>query len=266
MTQIAAATLITFNPPAVREDESVSAALELICQWQLSELPVINRNQQVLGVLQLAPLVDLVSSDRGYLASPVDLHITARPDPFQPQRFPQIALQQLLAQQLRALPVVEDGKLIGSLGRTDFLREFAMMTSRLAQSEVLDHCVPAGECLEANATVDEAFAAMDAERAEHVCVVQSGCPLAACTRHELQWALQIARVEEFLGGPPSSCQSVIRLIRSAPHLQPGQSMADAAQSMFEIGSAALLVVNKANRILGAITESIVLSALLRGGV
>ena len=213
----------------------------------------------------MAPLVDLVSSDRGFLTSTVDQHITARPDPFQPQRFPQIALQQLLAQQLRTLPVVEDGKLIGSLGRNDFLREFAMTGSRLAQSVVLDHCVPPGECLEANATVDEAFAVMDTERTEHVCIVQSGCPLAACTRDELQWALQISRAEELLGGPPSSFQSVIRLIRSAPHLQPGGSMADAAQSMFEISTSAILVVNKANRILGAITESIVLSALLRGG-
>jgi CBS domain-containing protein len=36
--------------------------------------------------------------------------------------------------------------------------------------------------------------------------------------------------------------------------------------MSETGTAALLVVNKANRILGVITESILLSALLRGGM
>ena len=161
---------------------------------------------------------------------------------------------------------MDDGKLIGTLGRSDFLREFAMTGSRLAQSTVVDHCVPAGECVEANTTVDEVFAVMDAERSEHVCIVQSGCPLAACTRAELEWALQISRADELLGGQPSRHQSIIRLIRSAPHLQPGQSMADAAQTMVEIGAGALLVVNKANRIFGAITESIVLTALLRGGV
>jgi CBS domain-containing protein len=236
------------------------------CGPCLEELPVINRHQQVLGVLQLAPLVDLVSSDRSFLTCPAAGHITARPEPFVPRRFPQIALQQLLAERIRALPVVEDGKLIGTLGRTDFLREFATTGSRLAQSAVLDYCVPAGESLEASATIDEAFAAMDAEQAEHVCIVQSGCPLAACSRDELQWALQISRAEELLGGPPSSSRSVIKLIRSAPHLQPGQTMADAARAMFETETGALLVVNKANRILGAITESIVLSTLLRRGL
>jgi CBS domain-containing protein len=263
MPRIEASTLVTFNPVCLLAGASRGEALELFCQWELREIPVVDRERRLLGVIELPQLFNELEADNDGLACPV-ASIRAVAAPFSLNQTPRGALVRLLSQGWQSVPVVDPQRLVGVIARNDYLREFSCAGGPLATAAVGQHCLPAGDGVEASATSEQAWDAMIAERRDYLAVIQDGIPVAACSRDGLHLTMLLAKARDLLRGQPLNHPRLLTdLLHPTPNLQPGQTLADAASLMLNGMATGLLVANKTGRILGVITEQLLLEFLLR---
>jgi CBS domain-containing protein len=268
MPRVEASALVTFNPPSVFADATLREALETCGQWELREIFVVDRTQQLQGMLELPTIVEAAEASAEALDQPASCCMSPCQATFSLQQSPRAALLRMLDQNLRSLAVVEQERLVGIVTRNDFLREFAFGGGRLAQSPVTSHAHIATEGLEAAASVTEAREAMQSDRTDFIAIVQSGCPLGAFTSDSLQLAEYFLRADWLLQNKPLSHNfSLMSLLKpNSGHVRPGQTLGEAASAMIDAQATALLVINKANRILGVLTEATLLDCLLSEGL
>lgn len=119
-----ARNLMITNLITVRQDASIDEAIQLLVDHRISGLPVVDAEGALAGVLTqkdvLRLLTDHVSGEIGNVK--VSDLMTREVVSFSPADSLIAICDTLLNQNFRRLPLVEDGKLVGLIGRGDLIR------------------------------------------------------------------------------------------------------------------------------------------------
>jgi len=269
-------TLVTFNPVSVSVDTTLDEMLEMLDNSGMHHWPVVDDERQLVGVLSDKDILQAAMAQRsaalavaGGVKGP-SVPTSCRVDQIMSRRVlaiehddpPGAALKLMLDHQIHSLPVLQDGRLVGMITSTDFLREFSYGECEEFLEPVSRRLVRVTDFVDAGDTLDMAKWTMDAAGATHLAVMRGECPLGIVSRRDLQKAKCRQSARELLGhAPDETSQTVIHLMKAAPNVRPGERMSRAAAIMLENHVQAVAVVNQAARLLGIVTVEAILQAM-----
>jgi CBS domain-containing membrane protein len=266
MREINLETLVTYNPWTVRPDALLDDVAEQFKTLGLHHMPVVNDERHLIGMISETDLLKAQQKRRVVLVGSggpeeaadypevVADVMTRELVMAGPDDSPRQVLQVLLAHRIHALPVVESGRLIGMISCRDFLREMSygeLPSSRDPVSKIL-HPLP--ESIEPDTRLDEAFLAMQESGAACIAVTQGGCPLGVVSQRDLIRARCLAMEEAGEDLLPTQLPPVVRILRRATPIRPGQRLFEAALVIIQEDLPAAVVINQANRLMGLVTE------------
>jgi len=112
--------LITFKP-----DQSVSEVMETLIKNKISGGPVVNDNNELLGIISEGDCIKQISESR-YYNMPIDndiveKHMVKNVETIDKNLNIFDAAKQFLESKRRRFPIVENGKLIGQISQKDIL-------------------------------------------------------------------------------------------------------------------------------------------------
>ena len=264
-------TLVTYNPwsvgPTVLLDD-VAARFE---ELRIHHVPVVNAERQVIGMLSETDLLRARQKQRMVLAGGAGTETEDAPVVFardgmsrdvvfvSPKSSFADALRLLLDRHIHALPVVEEGKLVGVISSRDFLREFSYGEMECACEPISQLLRARGpEPLEPDATLDEALLAMHDAGVNCLAVAQGNCPLGMVAQRDIVREKYRLEAE---ASAPNRPANILRVTRNSPAIRSGQRLCEAAAAMVDHGLPAVTVVNQSNRLLGLVTEDDLLRVL-----
>ena len=266
MTGTGLGTLVTYNPLAVSLPTTVDRLLEMMEQLHMHHFPVVDDGGRLVGILSEMDI--LLALHRRQSAAAV-----AEDEPLRAQSLvsgklvtigrdasPRQALQLLLDHGIHSLPVLSDGRLLGIVTTSDFLREFSYGELPFSRDAVTGHLSPATEPLEPDTTLDAAEHVMETAGQPHLAVVQGGCPIGLLSRIDIVRARCRQPAVTTRDDDPIH---VAAAMRRPALLRPGQRLCEAAGLMIEHQLPAVIVTNQANRFLGILSENHLLALMLR---
>lgn len=273
-------TLITFNPWSVGPTVAIEEIARHLEALQIRHVPVVDERRRVVGMISEADLLrarqprDLTvggkmpGGDGPLQACEV---MTSEVVTISPQVQFRQALGLLLAHGIHALPVVEDGELVGVVSSRDFLRECSygeLPGSRLTLQEWLGRRNGRSlEPLESDASLDEAWLALQDQGVAALPLVKGGCPVGVVTQRAILRARCGGEPAAALAAPPSEALArrtstpLAQVAEASPILRPGQRLCEAAGAMLQHQVSAVLVVSASHRLLGMVTEDDLLRVL-----
>jgi CBS domain-containing protein len=264
-------TLVTYNPwsvgPTVLLDD-VAARFE---ELRIHHVPVVDAERQVIGMLSETDLLRARQKQRMALVAGAGAETEDSPVVFardgmsrdvvfvSPKSSFAEALRLLLDRHIHALPVVEEGKLVGVISSRDFLREFSYGEMECACEPISQLLRARGpEPLEPDATLDEALLAMHEAGVTCLAVAQGNCPLGMVAQRDIVREKYHLEAE---ASAPNRPANILRVTRNSPAIRSGQRLCEAAAAMVDHGLPAVTVVNQSNRLLGLVTEDDLLRVL-----
>jgi CBS domain-containing protein len=114
---------MTLNPTSVRPDLPVSEAARLMRSEDVGSLPVVDGERLVGVVTDRDIAVRLVAEGKDPESVPVSEIHTRESVTVEPDQGLDVALEEMARHQVRRLPVIEDGRLVGILAQADIARE-----------------------------------------------------------------------------------------------------------------------------------------------
>jgi CBS domain-containing protein len=172
------------------------------------------------------------------------------------------ALKLLLKGSVHALPVVQDGRLIGMISSRDFLREFSygdLPGTREPVSGILGAKPP--ESLTPDTTLDEALMTMQEAGVSCLAVAQGDCPVGVVSQRDIVRAKVYFEEQAEFHQEMRISSPLTQVMRNSPPIRSGQRLCEAAAAMVDHALPAVTVVNQSNRFLGLITEDDLLRVL-----
>ena len=120
MTQNGLGTLIHYNPITVAPDSTLEQVLQYVNCGSVSDLPVVDADNRVVGLLSLEAIARVEVEQRAkpwtaYVSDMMDAHVLT----LDRATTPQDALEQLHQRNVTSAPVVENGQLVGMIGVDD---------------------------------------------------------------------------------------------------------------------------------------------------
>lgn len=115
----------------VRENDSISRARNLMLKNDISHLPVINEDEELVGILSETDIASLLKiGGPAWKRRPIDNILVKRimtknPVTVSPNEDIKDAADLMLRKDISALPVVEDGKILGIVTKTDLVRIYS---------------------------------------------------------------------------------------------------------------------------------------------
>jgi CBS domain-containing protein len=270
-------TLVTYNPWSVSFDTDLDELLRMLNQLGFNHWPVIDEHGKLAGILSEIDVLRAVEERHAVAMAPAmhggrcDTLPNCRAADIMQRRVitvgshdsPREALDTMLSGGVHSLPVIDDGRLLGIVTSSDFLREFSYGDSALGREPVTSLIQPATEPIDVEATLDEANAAFHQSGADYLPVVQGDFPLGVVSRRSVRKARCRQTARELLAGEQlDGPTSIAGLVTNAPTLVPGMRLSKAAGVLVDAQLQAAAVVNQANRLLGVLTESRLLHAML----
>jgi CBS domain-containing protein len=126
--------VMTTQPMAVQSDEMVVEAARRMLSEDVGSLPVVDGNQLVGMVTDRDLVTQVVAKDLDPNKVPISDICSERPVTARPDEPLEEALQRMASEQIRRLPVMTDGKLVGILSQADVARtEAPESTGRLVE-------------------------------------------------------------------------------------------------------------------------------------
>lgn len=277
--QLELSTIVTFNPLAIAGETTLGEIVEMLDSLDFHQWPVVDSDRRLIGLVTNDDLVrvfeagaaaiEFSTSDRGEQMKsirnqPVHEVMSPRVLSIQKSDSPAAALWTLLEHQIHALPVLTDDYLTDLATTSDFLREFSYGGSRAACVAVSETMQPPCDAVDCDATLDDVATAMHLAQSDAIPVVRGDLPLGVVSRRDLRrlklrQTLRDVFDEVILEGDAST---ILALAASAPTIRPGERLSSAARLMIEHRRPAIAVVNQAGRLLGVVTEEMVLRAML----
>jgi CBS domain-containing protein len=114
--------VMTSQPMSVRSDETVVEAARRMLTEDVGSLPVVDGDQLVGMVTDRDVVLNVVAKDLDPDKVRISDICSERPVSAQPDEPLEEALQRMASQQIRRLPVMTDGKLVGILSQADVAR------------------------------------------------------------------------------------------------------------------------------------------------
>ena len=114
--------VMTSRPTSVNGDEMVVEAARRMLSEDVGSLPVVDGNELVGMVTDRDLVLQVIAKDLDPHKIRISDICTERPATAAPDEPLEDALQRMAAQQVRRLPVMTDGKLVGILSQADIAR------------------------------------------------------------------------------------------------------------------------------------------------
>jgi len=114
--------IMTSQPTSVRSDEMVVDAARRMLSDDVGSLPVVDGNRVVGMITDRDLVLQVVAKDLDPHKIRISDICSERPATAEPDEPLDDALQRMAAQQVRRLPVVTDGKLVGIIAQADIAR------------------------------------------------------------------------------------------------------------------------------------------------
>jgi CBS domain-containing protein len=273
MSATSLGTLVTYNPWAIGPTALLADVAARFEELAVHHVPVVDADRRVIGMLSESDLLRCRQATRAVLAGggpdTDDAPAVFARDAMTRQvisigvaKRSADALRILLDNRIHALPVVENGRLIGLVTSLDFLREFSygeLPGSREPISSLLPASPP--EPLDPDAELDEALLAMHEAGVGCLAVAKAGCPLGILAQRDI--VREKCRLIENDGDLQTCTQpaTILSAVRASPSIRPGQRLCEAAAAMVELRLPAVIIVNQSNRLLGLITEDDILRVM-----
>jgi CBS domain-containing protein len=269
-------TLVTYNPWSVSPTALLDDVAARFQQLGIHHVAVVDRERRAIGMLSETDLLRTRQAQRSVLVGAGACDTGDAPLIFARDAMAREivsiatsadfrqALSLLLEKRIHALPVVEQGRLVGMVSSRDFLREFSygeLPGTRQPVSSLISPKPPEG--VSPDSTLDEALLAMHETGVASLAVVRGDCPIGVVTQRDI--VREKCRLEEqtcAINGHPVG--TVMQVTRNSPPIRTGQRLCEAAAAMIDHGLSAVTVVNQTNRLLGLITEDDLLKVLYDG--
>lgn len=275
MATLTLENLITYNPSAIFADSNLDELMERFGGAGFHHWPVVDEERNLLGLVSDIDLVRVIEerhmaalaiaegarAPRGATLLQVADFMNRSACSIDEQTSPREALNLLLEQRLNALPVVRQGRLIGMLTSTDFLREFSFGACAASREFVQSRVVPTTETIDVESSIDEAKLLCELQGLDSIPVTKGGFPLGVVSRRDLRKAKCREAAREIYGERDWGATTLAELIQQAPSIRPGNRLGEAAALMVERGTQGVAVVNAARRLMGIITDRQILEAL-----
>ena len=122
MAQATVREAMTASPRSIESGESVVQAARLMASEDVGSLPVVEAGELVGMVTDRDLVVQVLAKDLDATKVVVSEVATENPIVASPEEPLDSALQRMAQEQVRRLPVVEDGRLVGILAQADVAR------------------------------------------------------------------------------------------------------------------------------------------------
>jgi CBS domain-containing protein len=115
-----ASDIMTENVEVLREDDSLQTAAERLAQHDVGALPVCDEKQQVRGIVTDRDIVvHGIAQGKDPRKTTVGEIVTAHPITVGPEESVERVTEIMAEKQIRRVPVVEDGKIVGMISQAD---------------------------------------------------------------------------------------------------------------------------------------------------
>ncbi len=282
MSQNQLDTLITYNPWTVSELTPLEELYRLVQDVDFHHWPVINDERKLVGVLSDFEIIGqywaaksaemLKESGAGTPNGSADAGRQARDIMVRDvttvsiNADPEDVLRLLLESPFQSLPVVDDGRLVAIVTDSDFLREYCYGGAESYSWSVQSHVITGVELIPPDMSLEDVRQTMESLDSSYLVVEQGGFPLGVVSQRRVRNALaQAGSVDPDLvcgvDSGPDVAPTLADLVSHSPTVRPGQRFGEAAQAMVDAGVNAVAVVNQANRLLGIVTEELILETM-----
>jgi CBS domain-containing protein len=122
MKKIKAADFMTKKVITATEDLSLTEVIELLVKHNISFLPVIDAEQNFLGVITEYDVINSASSgeaDRTKVKEAMSRQVVH----FSPEDNFETIVNECLTKRIHRAPIIEDGKVVGIVSRRDILQQ-----------------------------------------------------------------------------------------------------------------------------------------------
>ncbi len=261
MLQMDLDTLVTFNPMAIVIDQTLSDVRQRMEQYHVRHLPVVDDQRRVVGIVSdldvRFALEDAQKASQDDDRVGVAKIMTTSVSVMDRSDSPMVPLRAMIDGHIHSLPVVEEGRLIGIVTSTDFLRELCCGQFDSRWWTVTDHMLDHEASLDASASPDEAWRLMSELNTEYLAVLKGSCPIGVVTHRALKID-QHASIGRLASAAPT-LGSLAEI--NAAVVKPTDTLTDGAVKTLQREPRAAMVCDRANRLLGLITEDAILAAV-----
>lgn len=169
------------------------------------------------------------------------------------------ALQVMMMHRFHAVPITEQGRLVGMISSTDLLKKLAYGEWPGHDEPVRPRMRSPGHTIDANDVLDRALEAAEWHAQEYVVAVRQYRPLGVLSRTAMRLTLYLENSEE--EAKQLRAMPVHQLLQPLPVLRPEMSLSTAAMELLEHRARALPVVDRSRLLLGLLTEDDLLQAM-----
>ncbi len=129
MKKHTAADIMTTPVITAQPQMRLTEAIELMLRWNISALPVVDAQNDILGIISEYDVMNFAFDGHAAEAT-VEEAMSRKVTTFPPETDVDMLVHCCVSQRMRRLPIVKDGKLVGIVSRRDILREIQKEYSR----------------------------------------------------------------------------------------------------------------------------------------
>ena len=124
MHSILVADFMNHQPHVVQENDNVRAAVELLLKYKIIGVPVVDSNQNLVGYLSEQDCIEEMLNDAFYCEEPGSVSKVMQRDVMSvtPNTTIVELAQTIIKNRPKNYPVIDDGKLVGMISRTEVLQ------------------------------------------------------------------------------------------------------------------------------------------------
>jgi CBS domain-containing protein len=219
-------TLITYNPATVSSDTPLLDVRRKMEVLGVRHLPVVDPGHRLVGIVSEWDARREVNENRltsaAMTRSPATCNLS---DP------PMLALETMCRGGFHSLPVLENGRLVGIVTTTDFLREFSYGETPMSREPASRIASSADAHVTAAESLKTCLALMKELNIGHLAVVKGDCPIGVVARRTIE-------TESLANDDPAflDAQAVLVANTDAPVIQMGDPLSTAAAKIVETPS------------------------------
>lgn len=126
--------IMTSTVITAKEDMFVTDVMKLLLRWHISGVPVVDNDGMLMGIVTEHDVMNFALSGDAASTRASEV-MTKKVETYTPDTLVVEIVNHFASQQIRRVPVVENGKVVGIISRRDIVREMDRIYSRLVARE-----------------------------------------------------------------------------------------------------------------------------------